>query len=74
MEWLAIAGFVVHLIVLIAGVVWVIGKINTQTAVLTKAVEELTKTHVELRKWVSKIDTKVDDHDVRVAVLESREK
>jgi len=72
MEWVALAGFAVNVIVLIIGAVWMIGKINTQTAVLIEAVNNLNETTKSTREWLGSVDKKVDDHDVRVAVLESK--
>jgi predicted PurR-regulated permease PerM len=73
MEWVALVGLGLNLIVLIVGVVWVIGKINTQAAVLAEAVNNLNTTLLSLKKWVGKIDEKVDSHGERLATVEAKQ-
>lgn len=72
--WVAIAALILNLIGLVIGAVWVIGKINAQSAVLANSIDNLNTTLIELRKWVGQIDEKVDEQGRDIAVLKEKTK
>lgn len=67
---LAALGIFLEIAVLACGAVWVVGKISAHTDTLSSSISHLAETIAALQKAVSHLDGKVNEHSVRIAVLE----
>jgi uncharacterized protein YoxC len=71
---IAIVGIIINLVVLVAGAVWVVGKIQTATEKLGLSIGHLEESIEGLNKWLTEVDHKVDKHSERLATLEANKK
>ena len=67
---IALIALMLTLITLVAGGVWVVGKIRTTAEVLGVIIKALTRSLNRLEAKLETVDTKQDDHEVRITVLE----
>jgi hypothetical protein len=69
---LRIIGALITAGVLIAGIVWSVSKISTQTAVLSTCIKNLNFNIASMGKVIDRIGTKQDEHETKIAVLETK--
>ena len=67
-------GLLVEACILVIGAVWAVAKVNTTAAVLNANIRNLDRTVAELSSVVRHLDKKLDDHEVRLSLVETKEK
>lgn len=69
---ITILGFLLQVIVIAVGGVWVVAKIQSATEKLSISIQHLTKTIDAQKEWLRALDEKVNGHSERIAIIESQ--
>jgi hypothetical protein len=67
----AVCGFLFEAVIIVAGAVWLVGKIRSDSAVLKNSMDALASSIEKLSKTVEHLDRRLDDHQERLAVIEA---
>lgn len=71
---LGVATLSINVCVVVAGAVWVVGRISTTTGQLTTSIVHMTQSIDSLKGWIGKVDDNVDQAKQRLAVVETEVK
>lgn len=69
---ITIIGILLNILTLVIGGVWAVSKIGRQTDVLDANIAHLSSAIDRLAHVVGKLDGRVDDHERRLTILETR--